>query len=154
MLKFLASIFMLMIAAPIIAQEPKFTPEQREVWSMEEKYWQVVKAADAGGYLSLWDERFVGWPPSSPGPVGKDFIRRDPFVFFRDQKLESARLEPKAVQMFGDVAIAYYLVTGTYRRKDGSTYSETLRVTHTWRKTGRNWQIIGGMGATAVSAGK
>lgn len=64
MVNFLASAFMLMIAASVIAQEPKFTPEQREVWSMEEKYWQVVKVADTKGYLSLCDENFVGWPPS------------------------------------------------------------------------------------------
>lgn len=143
--KFLISIFLILLGTLCFAQESNPSPEQVQVWNMEEKYWQIIKAQDSKGYMALWDENQVAWPYGLPAPIRKDEVRTDPFGVFHDVKMTSARLEPKAVQVFKDIAITYYTVTGTYVRKDDSTEVETLRISHIWRKSDGGWLIIGGM---------
>lgn len=145
--KFVFVVLMLVIAAPAFAQQPKFSPGQKEVWSMEEKYWKIFTAFDREGYLGLWDENQVDWPQPLPEPVRKDFIRSNPFALLQGGKMENVHLEPKAVQVFDNVGVTYYIVTATYVRKDGSTEEESFRVSHTWRKANGTWLIIAGMSA-------
>lgn len=45
--------------------------DEQAVWALEEAYWAYVKNNDIDAYLTLWDERFVGWPGFSDAPVGK-----------------------------------------------------------------------------------
>jgi hypothetical protein len=147
--KFVISVFSLLVTASCFAQQSKLSPEQEQVWSMEEKYWQILKASDRESYIALWDENFVGWPYQLSDPVRKDSIRVDPFRLLQGIELKSVQLEPKAVQVLKDVAIAYYMATVTYARKDGSIEVESFRFMHTWRKTNGVWLIIGGMSAPA-----
>jgi len=44
------------------AFELDLSEAEKEVWSMEETYWEFVKNRDLEGYRSLWHEDFVGWP--------------------------------------------------------------------------------------------
>ena len=39
-----------------------FTPDEQAVWQMEETYWRYVQAGDVERYVTLWHDRFVGWP--------------------------------------------------------------------------------------------
>jgi len=128
---------------------PNFSPEQEEVWRREEDYWRVFKGMDREGYIALWDEKFVGWPCTLPAPVRKDLIRDNTFGMMRGRELKTVQLQPKAVEVFNDVAIAHYVVTGKYACKDGSVEVESFRITHTWRKTNGVWLIIGGMSSPA-----
>jgi len=114
---------------------------------MEERYWQIVEARDRDGYVALWDEDFVGWPQDSPTPVRKDVIRSD--AFGRFEALSNFQLDAKAVQVFQDVAVAYYLVTATYAPKSGDNEVVAFRCMHTWRKSNGAWHIIGGMSSSA-----
>lgn len=147
MLKFVAVAFTLLIAASGAAEQPRFAPEQQEVWRMEEKYWQIFTALDREGYLALWDENQVDWPYPLSDPIRKDFIRSDPFALLQGGKLKNVHLEPKAVQVFNNVGVTYYIVTDTYTKKDGSSEEESFRISHTWRKKDGTWLIIAGMSA-------
>jgi len=147
--KILTSILPIFMAMFCFAQKSNFSAEQEQVWSTEEKYWQIVEARDREGYIALWDEEFVGRPYDSPTPVRKDFIRSDNFGKF--EGLTKFQLEPKAVQVFQGVAIAYYVVTATYAPKGGSNQVVSFRCMHTWRKIHGVWLIIRGMSAPGQS---
>jgi len=149
MSKFIFGVFLFMVAAPGFGNRFKLSAEQEEVWRMEEKYWQIVEARDREGYIALWDEDFVAWPLDSPAPVRKDVIRSD--TFGRFQGLKNFHLDPKAVQVFKDVAVAvaYYTVTARYTQADGSIEVVAFRGMHTWRKSNGVWRIIDGMSASA-----
>lgn len=146
--------FLLLVAACAFPQGMRLSPEQRQVWSQEEKYWEFVKAEDRDSYVALWDENFVGWPFTSAEPIRKEQIRRDPFIMLHERKLQSAQLEPKAVEMFKDVAIVHYRVTAIYEFKEGGTGKQVARITHTWRRTNGSWLIIGGMSVIEQAAKK
>ena len=135
------------VAAAAFAQRFKLSPEQDQIWRMEQKYWQIVETRDREDYIALWDENFVGWPDNTPAPIRKDAIRSETFETV--QGLKNFQLDPKAVQVFKDVAIAFYSVTATYTRKDSSSEVVSFRISHTWRKTNGVWHIIGGMSSPA-----
>ena len=122
---------------------------QQDVWRLEEAYWDYVAANDIEGFKSLWHPDFVGWPGGAPAPVGvaniADWIEelhRDPARRY-DYELRRVAVVP-----FGDdVMVTYYgqadyfiLVGSGERRLDGY-----WKLTHTWKRDGDHWQIIGGM---------
>jgi hypothetical protein len=130
-------------------ERAELSSEQKQIWDLEERYWQFLKTRNRDGCIGLWDESLVGWPYSLPDPIRKDVMRSDPFRLLQGLELKNVQLEPKAVQMFQQVAIVHYMMTATYARKDGSRDVERLRMTHTWLKTNGAWLIIGGMSAPA-----
>ena len=124
-----------------------FTAEEQAVWQMEEIYWRDVQAGDVEHYLTLWHDAFVGWPCFASEPSDKRNIGgwvKD----IRDQHLKfTYRLQPKAVRVFGDVAIVQYAAEYVTEYGDGTRSGAGIwrKFTHTWKKTDGRWQIITGM---------
>jgi len=120
--------------------------DEEAVWKLEHSYWEDVKALDLASYRDLWHPDFVGWPSVSPEPVRKDHITD--WITANTSKgrhLESYSLKPAASQATGDLIVVHYWVTSTWADKDHGGEPHTLRVTHTWIRVGKGWQIIGGM---------
>jgi hypothetical protein len=125
------------------------TSDEKAVWNLEETYWKYVKNNDIKGYLTLWDERFIGWPGFSQTPLEKanvaDWI---PALHKNPAERYDYELTPKAIRSFGDVVVVHYLLHDFYR---SSTTGEVIRsldehrITHTWQRRGDTWQIITGM---------
>ncbi len=124
-----------------------FTPDQQAVWQMEEVYWRDVQAGDVEHYLGLWHPDFVGWPCFASEPSDKSAIGgwvKD----IRDNHLKlTYELRPKAVRVFGDVAIVLYAAEYVTHFADGTRSGAGIwrKFTHTWMKTDGHWQIVTGM---------
>ena len=124
-----------------------FTAEEQAVWRMEEIYWHDVKTGDVEHYLTLWHDEFVGWPCFASEPSDKSTIGgwvKD----IRDQHLKfTYQLQPKAVRVFGDVAVVQYAAEYVTEYSDGTKSGAGIwrKFTHTWKKTDGQWQIITGM---------
>jgi hypothetical protein len=50
----------LTLAAAASAQSKEMSEAAREVWQLEEKYWEFAQAFDLQSYRALWHEEFVG----------------------------------------------------------------------------------------------
>jgi ketosteroid isomerase-like protein len=124
----------------------QFSTDEETVWKLEHSYWAYVKAQDLPSYRALWHPDFVGWPSVSPKPVRKDHIT-DWMTSNTAKGLHFAfySLKPADSHTTGQLVVAYYWVTFAWQDKNGSGEPHSLRVTHTWIKTDRGWQIIGGM---------
>lgn len=66
------AIVVLLLASALFAGQ--HSAYEKEVWSLEDAYWQYVKANDFERYLTLWHADFFGWPYSSPEPARKEQI--------------------------------------------------------------------------------
>jgi hypothetical protein len=123
--------------------------DEKIVWSLEEAYWKYVKNNDAKSYITLWDDRFVGWPGFSREPVGKANIGEWIAPLHKNPSEQyDYELTPKAVRSFGDVVVVHYLVRDFYRSSSTGQIVRELdqyRITHTWQRKGETWQIITGM---------
>ena len=120
----------------------QLSPEQAEVWKGELNFYRFLKTKDLKGFMSLWSEKFVGWPDFSELPQHKQDIEAGVAAEFKDPAaavLPASEPVPEAVQVFGDVATTFYFW------RSGTEFASTYRITHTWRKGAQGWQIIGGM---------
>jgi hypothetical protein len=124
---------------------PPFAIEET-IWNLELSYWQYVQQGNLTAYQTLWHNNFLGWPSVSDVPVRKDHITD--WITSQTSKGLSFQLtefKPAAIQVNGDLVVVYYWVTSKWVNKDGRGTDHTLRITHTWVKNGKDWQIVGGM---------
>ncbi len=145
--------------APALAQQPgaretavqeagpTLSPAEQAVWEMEEAYWRYVEAGDVESYLGRWQEDFVGWPCFTWSPVGKEGVGAWVESIRDNGWTLTYQLRPRAVRLFGDVAVAHYAAEYVYQYGDGTAEGEGewRKFTHTWMKMDDRWQIIGGM---------
>lgn len=117
------------------------SPQQTEIWNQELNYFQYLQARDFKKYMSLWDDRFVGWPDYLEHPVRKRDIEKEVAEEFRAQQMTIIAVpKPESIAVSGDVGVTYYLLSQT----DGSSQFR-FRISHTWLKGPSGWHIIGGM---------
>lgn len=137
---------------PMVAQQ---SSDEKAVWKLESSYWQYVKAEDLTSYRALWHPNFVGWPSVSVAPVRKDHIT-DWITSntSRGRHLAGYSLKPADTQTTGQLIVVYYWVTFAWLDLSGAREPHTLRVTHTWIKTDKGWQIISGMSSPETEATK
>jgi hypothetical protein len=122
-------------------------PRVAAVWKREELYWRLVKAGDVDNYRALWDNGFRGWgcKPQHTFTRAKvtDWVRD-----IRDRKAKvTYSLTFDGAADFGDIVIVYYKTPMIFEYPDGRVVDRDriFKFTHTWRKTGKTWHIIGGM---------
>ena len=119
-----------------------------EVWQRELQYWQYVKNNDTAAYRTLWHDNFVGYPETER-LTGKDKIAN----WITDAYNTKGRhyeflLDKKKVNAFDDVVITFYDETDIWKNdKNEVVLEEVYKITHTWKKFGDTWLIIGGMSA-------
>jgi ketosteroid isomerase-like protein len=122
------------------------TRDEQTLWNLERAYWRYVQDNDLSAYSDLWHKDFLGWPSVSAAPVRKDHITD--WITSQTGKglaFKTGELKPAEIHVTGDVAVVYYWITFKWLDKDGGGAGHTLRITHTWLKSGDDWRIIGGM---------
>ena len=147
-MKFFTSLFLcgIILFWSFQAIGEEWTDEQKELWDLEEKYWQCIKNFDIESYKNLLHENTLPWPSGMYSPANKEqtvlFIQK----WLSYDKLKSYQIKPEAVQLFNDVAIVCY----SYIWK-GGMLSDSGRITHTWIKQNSTWYLIGLMEASFES---
>ena len=120
--------------------------DEQTLWNLEHAYWQYVEKNDLAGYSNLWHEDFLGWPSVSSAPVRKDHITD--WITSQTSKglaFKAGEFKPAGIQVTGDVAFACYWITCRWVDKDMKGATHTLRITHAWVRSGKDWRIMGGM---------
>jgi ketosteroid isomerase-like protein len=120
--------------------------DEQTLWNLEHAYWQYVEKNDLAAYSNLWHKDFLGWPSVSSAPVRKDHIID--WITSQTSKglaFKAGELKPAEIQVTGDVAFTCYWITLSWVDKDGKGAPHTFRITHAWLRSGKDWQIIGGM---------
>ena len=128
------------------ATQPQASEDEQTLWNLEHAYWRYVQDNDLPAYSGLWHKDFLGWPSVSATPVHKDHITD--WITSQTSKglaFKPVEFKPAAMQMSGDVAMACYWTTFKWLDKDGNGAAQTIRITHAWLRTGKDWRIIGGM---------
>lgn len=131
--------------------EPKIDKAtlEDEAWHMEELYWQYVQNNDTITYKTLWHEDFIGYPGFGDGTADKSGIaiwipklHADP-----NQKF-SYQLYKKASNSIDDVVMVFYDADEIWTdQTTNETRRAKFKFTHTWKKYGDQWLILGGMAA-------
>ncbi len=120
---------------------------KNEVWQMEEHYWEYVQKNDTIAYKKLWHDNFMGYPSfgNDVSDISKiatwiPKLHEDPSLTF------SYKLYKKGINAIDDVVMVFYdtdeIWTGPEKKL---VKKEKFKFTHTWKKYGTTWLILGGM---------
>jgi hypothetical protein len=127
-----------------------------EVWAREDDYWRFVKAGDVESYVTLWHEKFIGWPCDEDHPMRKSSIGGW-VQQIRDKKITvTSVLTHEGAEDFGTVVVVHYRFTKVDVYPDGRVEGRgrESKITHTWMRVGNTWQIVGGMCGGLAPLGK
>lgn len=133
-----------------VASSPPDSESVSQVWGREADYWRFVKEGDVESYVSLWHDRFIGWPCGQDHPKRKasigDWVRE-----VRDNHVQvDSNFTREGAEDFGNVVVVHYRFTrvDTYPNGKVEGKGKESKITHTWMKVGDSWLIIGGMCGT------
>jgi ketosteroid isomerase-like protein len=137
----------LALLAPASAVALELDEGQSSVWQMEENYWRIVASGDPEGYMALFHADFIGWPCTSETPKGTANSSAWVEEIRDHQWTLTYQLKPEAVQLFGDTSVVHYAAEYVFDYGDGTTKGagDWRKFTHTWKKYGDQWLLIGGM---------
>jgi ketosteroid isomerase-like protein len=122
------------------------SPEDVEtIWALEQVYITAHRNADHQSVLSLWDDRFLGWPSPLHGTTGKEGGPKYLAEYAAEPSQRSFRIERQGIRLVGDVAINHYRLHWWVGQEDAPLSSGTTRLTHTWIRDRGVWRILGGM---------
>jgi ketosteroid isomerase-like protein len=132
------------LAGSVHAQE--WNAAQKEVWKNVEAFWARDAAADVEGYLSYIDDGYVGWNLNDPLPTDKARYRRYYEHASKREKTVFYDIQPVAINVVGNVAIAHYYYFIVVRDADGKERDVSGRWADIWMKQGDRWALIGDHG--------
>jgi len=145
-----ASVFILIpaISAPASAQHAQQSENEKAVWKLETNYWEDVKTLDLENYETLWHDNVIGWPYVNSQPARKDHIA-DWITRYTDKglRLQWFSINQVDSQSTDNLVVTHFWLTARWVNKDGHGEPATQRITHTWIKSDKGWQIISGMSA-------
>ena len=120
-----------------------------EAWHMEELYWQYVQNNDTITYKTLWHDNFIGYPSFGDGVANNSKIASwIPKLHEDENQKFSYQLSKKASNAIDDVVIVFYDADEIWTdQTTNETRRATFKFTHTWKKYGDQWLILGGMAA-------
>lgn len=125
---------------------------KNEVWPMVEEYWSFVNKNDTISNKKLWHDNFVGYPSFGDDVADKSKIAVWIPKLHENTNLKySTKLYKKAVNAIDDIVMVFYDADEIWTDNQNKVIKkETLKLTHTWKKFGKTWLILGGMAAKKV----
>lgn len=125
---------------------------EKQIWQLEESYWEYWIKGDFEGYLSLLHEGFIGWPSSAEKPRDKKAARKFVQDYVAQTKPFSFEIQPAGISVISDAAVVHYSLI--WKNKNGKQMGDSNRITHTWIKQGDTWKVIGGMSSVMNAEGE
>ncbi len=116
-----------------------------EVWQREIQYWKLVEKNDTINYKKLWEKDFIGY--AGDDTTNKSRIANWIRDMFKDNQVKyTVDVYKKAVNVVDNIVMTFYDEDDIFTNiKTGVIKKETFKITHTWKKFGTTWLIIGGM---------
>jgi hypothetical protein len=131
---------LLAIAAPVSAQT--WTPEQQELWTLEQKQWQMSRDADLTWIDTMVHPNLRYWEVGEPMPRDKASLARWNRYSSANSKVLEQELFPISATITGNVAVVqyHYQVARENYKKERETV--TGHYTDVLIKEGGTWKFI------------
>lgn len=112
--------------------------EEDLLWKLEEEYIEAHRDADHTKILSMWDEKFLGWPSRLENSARKDSGSEYLAKYFSKPMPPDTpiKIEKQGIHIENNIAILHYRFL---------LFKSSTRITHTWIKRKGEWHMLGGM---------
>ena len=137
------------LIVPVFAVGQTMSPAEKDIWSLEQRFWDTRTRWQLEEHMTFWDDDFTGWPWSSDRPLTKAEIRLEILKLMATTRFgsDTVRLEPLSIRVRGDYAFAFYRVHRGFLDREGKRIEIQTRIYHTWWRTPEGWKIIACMTA-------
>lgn len=127
-------------------QAQQWSSEQKEVWKTIEEHWALNEKGELNGFLSLYDESYLGWNYNSEVPRDYSTVIKRIKYFFQNRKILLYTIIPARIWVKDDFAFAHYYYTTVSKDNDGVITTDSGRWTDIFMKKGNKWLCIGDHG--------
>lgn len=141
----LAFVFVSFSPSPSTDAETMRVNVEKEIWKLEEAYFNNLYRANYEGVLTLVHPQFLGWPANQTKPIGKEesaeFMKR----LIPCPTSCTIRIEVAGLQQSGDTVLTQYTLHVDCPEAFGAAKTQSSRITHTWTRQKGEWKLLGGM---------
>jgi hypothetical protein len=124
------------------ATELKLSPEQKEVWSEIERFWELIENGELEKILDSLHPKYVYWQKEYTVIFNKSDTEFTLTKGLTHNRPKSYELKPMQIQLIGNVALIFY----SYEF-EGNMHSDKGRRMVVMMKTDGKWKTVGGMSA-------
>ncbi len=154
-MRLLSSVFVLavvLISASASAQS--WTPEQQELWKLEEEIWQRDVSKDVGWVSTYMHPDATSWGIDQPVPRNRASVAKwDKYAYGNSTVLEH-ELFPLSIVISGDVAIVHFRYRSASENARKEREVTTGRYTDVLVRKGGRWLILATVGGDDPRSGK
>lgn len=120
--------------------------EQAEVWNTVQELWRLSTALELDAWFGKVSEDYRGWSIIEETPRGKAAWRVQAQARFSGPRRVHYQLVPRAVDVHGDMAIAYYHYAAVTRTEEGAFSTSRGQWTDVFRLEGTEWKLLADAG--------
>jgi ketosteroid isomerase-like protein len=141
-------IILLLLSGKNFAQQ--WSPEQKDVWSGVQKYWEVFSRGEVKSDMTYYDESYMGWEFSSKVPQNKENTSKWIEYMLRNSSIVLYTLTPVVIWVKGDFAyVDYYYSMITKDNETGKKENSEGTWTDILMKKDGKWLLIGDRGGSS-----
>jgi ketosteroid isomerase-like protein len=134
------AVLLLLPSAYLVAQE--WSAAQKEIWKVEEETMAAFEKGDVEKLMSYIHPDYRGSGHGSPIPVDKSTARKQVELMTKTYKITYYSMQPTAIQVFGNTAIAHYILTMSTKSLDGKEAQTQTAWTDVFVKQGDKWLVV------------
>lgn len=125
-----------------VAAAQTWSPEQQEIWRLEEQQWRMAAAKDLSWIETMVHPNLNFWQSDQPMPRGRASLTRWARYDSTNSTVREQELFPISVTITGNVAVAQYRyqVASENYKKERETV--TGRYTDVFIREGNRWLFI------------
>lgn len=142
---------LLLVLGPGPLQAQAWSHEQQEVWASVQELWQLSGSLDFDPWFQRVSEEYRGWAVTDELPRGKSAWREEAQGRLKRPRRVHHQIIPRAIDIHGDVAIAFYQYASLTRSEEGAFSTSRGQWTDVFRREGDRWALIADAGGETDS---
>ena len=136
----------LLVITTLNLNAQQWSPEQLEVWKVVQTYTDLANKGDVEGFLSYFDESFLGWPYGSDAAHDKSARAAWIKYYLPLSTNLVSTITPEAIWVTDNFAFVHYYYSDVSKNSDGKVSSESGRWTDILMKKDGKWLMVGDHG--------
>ena len=137
---------LLLVITTLNLNSQQWSPEQLEVWKTVQTYTNLANKGDVEGFLSYFDDSFLGWPYGSDAVHNKTSRAAWIKYYLPLSKNLVSTITPEAIWVKDNFAFVHYYYSDISENADGKISSESGRWTDILMKKNGKWVMVGDHG--------